>query len=192
MSLILEKAIPASDAHGPPLAISVGDLSHASFQEGASYDRFSCWLGPLPASPVPGELELLYSRPIERTEADWHELVDAYVSNIDYNIGGLIRYRPGYLSVWAEPLRQILLGEGFGEKVSSAAVSLLCAWAGGDDLNNARNKELVLLLETMQESSTPLNDLYQLVVRHADGGLIYKFYNLISLALQIQKEGYSL
>lgn len=153
-------------------------------------ERFSLWL-PHDAPPkplAPGEVEMLYSQPIVRSREDWRMILESFVSNAESSVGGFSRYRPGYLNVWAEPLRDILRLEGLGERCSEAAVSLLCFWAGGDDLNNDRNRALAALMPTLLSSPEPLNELHSFVVGNIDGGMMGKFHTLVSLALRLLAE----
>ena len=150
-------------------------------------ERFSLWLSNESAAGPSGadEFERLDSQPVVRSREDWRKILDSLVSKVEASVCGLNHYRPGYLSVWADTLRGIFWLEGLHGRCAEAAISLLCAWAGGDDLNNDRNRALAALAPTLLSSPAPLNELYQFVVKHADGDLMYKFHTLMRLALSL-------
>lgn len=149
-------------------------------------ERFSLWLSnESAASSGADEFEGLDSQPVVRSREDWRKILDSLVSKVEASVCGLNHYRPGYLSVWADTLRGIFWLEGLHGRCAEAAISLLCAWAGGDDLNNDRNRALAALAPTLLSSPAPLNELYQFVVKHADGDLMYKFHTLMRLALSL-------
>lgn len=150
-------------------------------------DWYPHWLPSEPKPLAPGQLELLNGTPRSRERS--HMLLEGLVCNAEIAAGSFTQYRPGYLSAWPERLRDILWNVGLGERFSEAAVCLLCTWAGGDDLNNARNRDLAALVKAMLNSDQPLDDLYLFVKAHMDGGRIHQFYLLMSLGLELLSKG---
>lgn len=166
--------------------------------ESAVYKKlYKLWEGPKSdhGYEASGPLELLNKEPRHwvTTPEFWRRSLESTVVDAEKQAGKLIQYRPGYLSVWAEPLRLLLLNEGLGDRVSEAAVCLLCAWAGGDDLNTCRNKDLAAFVKSVESSTTPMEDLQHFVAQYYVNEYMSRFRQLMVRAFEVlYRQGYTL